>query len=88
MIAETEEHADDIGIPLRSLVLPQDGLHPVVVHAFPALAGVRHRVPGIAGGHDAGPERDVVAPEPVRITAAVDPLVVSAHERRRTAKRR
>src|SRR5215211_1967695 len=50
-------------------------------HALAVGAVARHGVVGVASEDDAGPERDLLAGEAIRIAAAVPALVGVAHER-------
>ena len=62
----------------RALLEERHGLAPRQRFAVGAVGG--ERVVGVAGGHDAHRKRDGVAGKPVRIAAAVRPLVVVADE--------
>ena len=46
-----------------------------------------HRLVRVDDGHDAGADRDVRRGQPVRVAAAVVPLVVVEHDRRGVAQR-
>ena len=71
----------DTFVPLGSGVLGEDGECPVRAHALTILAGVRHRVVGVARGDDSGGEWDVVAGDVVGVPGAVDAFVMAADDR-------
>ena len=56
-------------------------------HRGPVWSARDHRLVGVGDGDDPRPDRDLLAGEPVRVAAAVVPLVVVEHDRRRVAQR-
>src|ERR1700674_1863810 len=71
-----DEVVDDDRVELRALAGLQ--LRERELRRAPLAIGPRrrHRVIGVTDGHDAGMQRDVLTRQPVRVTAAVVPLVV------------
>jgi hypothetical protein len=75
------ERIDHLGIPLRSLVFAKDRHDPRPVHSLAVLAGVGHRVVGVAGGHDPRTERDIASGQLVRVAMSVDAFMMATYER-------
>src|SRR3989442_4444208 len=71
-----DEVVDDDRVELRALAGFQLGERELGCAPLAVGAGRRHGVIGIADGHDARVQRDVLARQSVRVAAAVVPLVV------------
>src|SRR5438132_1785638 len=71
-----DEVVDDDRIELRPFSGLQLGERKLGGAPLAVGAGRRHRVVGVADRDDAGVQRDVLAGQPIRITAAVVPLVM------------
>ena len=61
---------------------------PSVTEPFPILAGEGHRVVRVADADDPRQERNVVACQTVRISAAIDAFMMPAHDRADVGKHR
>ena len=49
-------------------------------HGGAVAAAAHHRIDGVRHGNDARPRRDVMPRQPVRVAAAIPPLMVMAHQ--------
>ena len=84
---ELAEEVDDLGVELGARVDAKLVERRLVVARRLVRPVVDHGVVRVGDGYDARPERDLLAPQPVRIAAAVEVLVVVEHDRHRLAQR-
>src|SRR4051794_12482100 len=92
LLALAVERADqDLGhlrVELGAGVLAELANGLAVIHP-PAVGAVgHHRVVGVAGEDDAGPDRDLLALQAVRVAAAVEALVLAADDASHRAEAR
>src|SRR5438034_3877799 len=73
-----QEEGHQVGVPLAATALTQDLDRPLTRHAGPVHAIGGHGSPGVAHGDDAGAQRDVGAPQLIRVAPAVPALVMVA----------
>ena len=81
------EHLDELGVELDAGLAAQLVDRGLVRDRGAVRPAGDHRLVGVDDRHDPRPDRDLAAGEAVGIAAAVVPLVVVEHDRRRVAQR-